>query len=193
MNETYRRLIEAWSNELNNSDLQALEDDFYVNIRKYLEGLKKLLEQEGYSSIECMLREKEFERAKSLFMDLIKRRIVKIFDSLVVNGVMPEESKLTLEEKNAIKHLEEFEKSLIEAGGSSEPHVKGNAKEKKGKGNDEILIRILRPLPKITGLNLMNYGPFETEDLATIPVDNADPLIKRGIAIRVNWGRGGSD
>ena len=44
-----------------------------------------------------------------------------------------------------------------------------------------ILVRFLQPLPAIMGIDMKAYGPFEPEELATIPVQNAQNLIKRGI------------
>jgi len=187
LKDAYRRLVEAWSRELNNPELQDLEEDFYIVIRDYLGGLERLLEQKGSSDIEGMLRARELERARSIFIDLIKRRSMKIFESLMFSEMTPEESNLTMEEKNAVKHLQEFKKSLMETCGEMRPPPREDLRRREGGGREELLIRLLKPLPKITGLNLVNYGPFEAEDIATIPRDNVDVLIKRGVAVKVNW------
>ena len=191
MDEAYRRLIEAWNSELNSVELQPLESDFYAEIKKYLERIR-IMEQESGSDIEGMLRKKELGRATSLFLDLVKRRAVKIFESLMLGGEMPEESKLTIEEKNAVKYLEYFKKLIME-GILQKSQAEEGVEEKRGGEREELLIRLLKPLPKITGLDLRNYGPFEAEDLVALPAHIADPLIKRGIAVRVNWDTEGSD
>lgn len=191
MGGAYQKLIEAWDRELNSVELQPLCEDFYAEIKEYLEGLK-VMGQEEASGIEGALRRRELERAESLFLDLMKRNAMKIFESLILGGAMPDQSKLTVEEKDAVKHLENFKKTLME-GGSLKPQTEKGIKEGREEGEGKLLLRLLKPLPKITGLDLKNYGPFETEDLATLPASNADPLIKRGIAVRVNWDEGGND
>ena len=48
-----------------------------------------------------------------------------------------------------------------------------------------LLIRFLQPIPAIVGLNAKVYGPFKVEDVASLPIENAESLIKRGIAVKV--------
>jgi DNA replication initiation complex subunit (GINS family) len=51
---------------------------------------------------------------------------------------------------------------------------------------DLVLVRFLKPLPAIMGVDMKAYGPFQPEELATIPRQNAENLIKRGIAKKVS-------
>lgn len=48
-----------------------------------------------------------------------------------------------------------------------------------------IVVRFLQPLPAIMGIDMKAYGPFQPEELGTIPAQNAEALIKRGIAKKV--------
>lgn len=189
METIYQKLVEAWNRELNTSDLQTLSEDFYSNVREYLNDLKKNLEQEGPSSIEGLLRGREFERARFLFNDLIRRRALKIFKSLILGELSFETSKLTVEERDAIKYLKEFKRSLEKIAGGYSRYLLDSSKntEKKKERKGELLVRFLKPIPKIVGVDLKNYGPFEVEDLASLPIDNADPLISKGTVVKVNW------
>jgi DNA replication factor GINS len=47
------------------------------------------------------------------------------------------------------------------------------------------IVRFLQPLPAIMGIDMKAYGPFKAEDVASIPQENAENLVKRGIAQRV--------
>jgi len=38
-------------------------------------------------------------------------------------------------------------------------------------------VRILENTPALVGIDLKNYGPFQKEDIATLPVKNAKILI----------------
>ena len=40
---------------------------------------------------------------------------------------------------------------------------------------------------EIIGVDLEKYGPFKTEDIATIPYENAQALISKNIATKVRW------
>ena len=190
METVYRKLIEAWNRELSSPDLQPLNDNFYGNVRGYLDDLKKFLEQEGLSSIEGSLRRKEFERIKFLLNDLIRKRALKVFKSLILGEITFEISKLTIEERDAIKYFKELERSLVEIAGNyskSVPSTLKSVKVGKDKRKGELLVRFLKPIPKIVGVNLKNYGPFEVEDLASLPIENVNPLISKGTVVRVNW------
>jgi DNA replication initiation complex subunit (GINS family) len=44
------------------------------------------------------------------------------------------------------------------------------------------VVRFLQAVPAIMGIDMKSYGPFEPEDVASIPAENAENLIRRGIA-----------
>ncbi|MHA1931102.1 MAG: DNA replication complex subunit Gins51 [Promethearchaeota archaeon] len=50
---------------------------------------------------------------------------------------------------------------------------------------DLILIRFLKKTPPLVGIDLLNYGPFEKEDIAFIPSQNANILIYEKFAENV--------
>ena len=51
----------------------------------------------------------------------------------------------------------------------------------------KIVIRFLDEVDEIVGADLEKYGPFKTEDIATIPYENAQALIAKNIATKVHW------
>ena len=50
-----------------------------------------------------------------------------------------------------------------------------------------IVVRFLKPIDQIVGTDLQNYGPFEAEDVATLPFENASALINKKIAVKIIW------
>jgi DNA replication initiation complex subunit (GINS family) len=56
-----------------------------------------------------------------------------------------------------------------------------------------LIIRILESIPSIVGSDLRTYGPYNPEDIAAIPIKNANILIKRGAAVQINWGNKNED
>lgn len=51
---------------------------------------------------------------------------------------------------------------------------------KEEKKKDTKLVRFLNAVPKFVGKELEEYGPFEEEDIASLPVEIVDVLIKKG-------------
>ena len=49
-----------------------------------------------------------------------------------------------------------------------------------------IVLRFVKEVPALVGADMMTYGPFYPEDIATLPSENARILIKQGIAIQVD-------
>lgn len=55
-----------------------------------------------------------------------------------------------------------------------------------------IVVRFLREVPAFVGLDGLTYGPFQVEDVATIPEINARGLFKKDAIVAVNVGGGKS-
>jgi DNA replication factor GINS len=49
------------------------------------------------------------------------------------------------------------------------------------------VIRFLKPIDQIVGSDLEKYGPFDAEDVATLPFENATALIGKKIAVKISW------
>jgi|SRR3989344_2461681 len=59
--------------------------------------------------------------------------------------------------------------------------------EKNDETSDKIkLIRFLHPVPQFIGEDLIIYGPFENEDISSLPIDIANLLIKKNKAEEIN-------
>ena len=49
-----------------------------------------------------------------------------------------------------------------------------------------VIVRFFQPYAAVSGTDLATYGPFETEDIAILPVENAKNLAKAGV-IAKDW------
>jgi len=47
----------------------------------------------------------------------------------------------------------------------------------------------LKPIDQIIGSDLQKYGPFDAEDVATLPFENALALISKKIAVKNKAGK----
>jgi DNA replication initiation complex subunit (GINS family) len=46
-------------------------------------------------------------------------------------------------------------------------------------------VRFLKNIPAIMGADMKSYGPFVAEDVASLPPQNAQILVKQGLAVLV--------
>ena len=58
--------------------------------------------------------------------------------------------------------------------------------EKKDENFNYTLIKFLKKVPPLVGIDLVNYGPFEKEDIANIPYKNAKILLAEKIAEKID-------
>ncbi|MHA1646115.1 MAG: DNA replication complex subunit Gins51 [Promethearchaeota archaeon] len=57
---------------------------------------------------------------------------------------------------------------------------------KKNQDEEYILIRFTKNIPALVGKDLKVYGPFQKEDMAQLPIQNASILIEENAAIKIN-------
>ena len=48
-----------------------------------------------------------------------------------------------------------------------------------------ILVRFVCEIPAIVGVDMKTYGPFRTEDVASLPAENAKALIQQSVALEI--------
>lgn len=180
----YGRLLEAWMRELERDGLQQLPESFYKEMSEYISRLReqaRMLEH-GTMRSRIALREKEY--AERMLRELFNVRLRKIV-STEVDGAQMEASALLPEEKLfhselrriLHEHRERLKSILLGRPPSIEarPTIRGDYK----------VVRFLEAVPAIIGVDMRTYGPFKPEDVASIPVENAESLIRRGVAKEV--------
>ena len=96
-------------------------------------------------------------------------------------------TNLTLEERyiaepliQSKKRFERIGESIFNGQTGELEHASDAVKQK------YVFVRFLQPYAAITGIDLATYGPFEPEDVAILPLENAKHLAKNSI-IAQNW------
>ncbi|MFX1237389.1 MAG: hypothetical protein ACFFAS_19530 [Promethearchaeota archaeon] len=79
-----------------------------------------------------------------------------------IDGIEPEQVK-----------QEKFFKNHTQEGATQSFSLKENVKE----DYNYVVIRFLKKTPPVVGIDLINYGPYEKEDIAAIPLKNARILV----------------
>jgi len=131
-----------------------------INIGNVIEA-EKLLYQNLVSSIKGYKKVK----AISIFEGGEELKTEEIFESKV--EIEPEiaQSELSIKEKESI--------------------ISEIVNEQKKEQVDLTLLRFIRKTPPLVGIDLINYGPFEEEDIAYIPSQNAVILVLEKFAEKV--------
>ena len=51
----------------------------------------------------------------------------------------------------------------------------------------QIVVRFIKPMDQFIGTNMTKYGPFQEEDVAVLPFENARSLVENGKALEVDF------
>ncbi len=182
----YDILFEIWKIEKMNEELQPLKPDFY---EKAFNFIKKLNENEKTidpSSMKSMLLKIERERINKIISELLEVRFKKIYKSLIGDVPLPLDC-LTKEEENicnkiieGLQFLNNFREELLQGRSFNKNNIKNEVAESR------ILLRFNKDVPAIMGTDMKPYGPFVKEDLAILPIENANALINKDVAKKIN-------
>ncbi|MBC7120446.1 MAG: hypothetical protein H5T33_02515 [Candidatus Methanosuratus sp.] len=154
----YKRILDSWTAERESEELQRLPEGFNDEVNRYLEMLGG-----GAEGVRGRLMEEELRRAKVALTELRLLRKGKICRDFL-SGTLDLE-RLLDDEKGL------FKEKVAEPAPTD--------------GTKKILARLLRDVPPFVGVDLKTYGPYKTEDVALLPAQNAEALIKRGIAVEI--------
>lgn len=192
-----QKLFDKYNNLLNSIDNhQENETDnirfqVYKSYKKNLNYLSEdLLKMRELKIINTALALKEInignviEAEKLLYQNLVssikgykKVKAISIFEGgeeLKTEEVI--ESKVEIEQEVTQSELSVKEKESI---------ISEIVNEQKTEQADFILLRFKKKTPPLVGIDLINYGPFEEEDIAYIPSQNANILVLEKFAEKI--------
>lgn len=180
---SYMVLLNAWLKERREEDLQALPPSLYQELGAYIMRLREETRMMERGTTRSRISERERENVEKMVEDLFRLRLRKIILT-ELSGEEVEAEMLTMEER---RFLLELKRALSEHQENLKSILRGRAPEVKARprGSEFKVIRILEHIPAIMGIDLKTYGPFKPEDVAAIPAENAENLIRRGLAVEV--------
>ncbi|MEM0008254.1 MAG: hypothetical protein QXR89_08370 [Candidatus Bathyarchaeia archaeon] len=180
----YEKIYESWQKEKSTFELTKLPDDFYYKIVEYLRKIREETRMIDQKTLKASLLKKEMENVKHITQELMNLRYKKLAKKLVKGEKIPLNC-LTTEEEEILKNASNFAqayKSFI----SDLIQRQTISLKCESKGEHKIVIlRFLEDVQAIVGLDLKTYGPFKAEDVASLPVENAELLVKKGLAQRI--------
>jgi len=158
--------------------LLEITPNFYKNLADFIGNLQK----QEFDGIENKIKDAMIEMVTELTSLLIEIRLDKISSSsdLEISNLLDEE-KFILDSQEKQKERTEIILSATLNGKSK--FLESLSQSHKTK---KTVIRFLHEVDEIVGADLEKYGPFKTEDIATIPYENAQALIAKNIATKVH-------
>ncbi|MFH1327639.1 MAG: hypothetical protein ABIH76_02115 [Candidatus Bathyarchaeota archaeon] len=183
----YNELYEGWHRETEEKEeIQPLPKDFYARVKAYMGRLKEELKTLDENSLRGRLIKQEDEKSTILLEELLVFRLGKILGltleerPLKTTNLTVEEEKIHLQITDAVKNMSNIKKDNFIV--KEEPEKRAE----EGQPMDRTVIRFIKKTSAMVGTNMKIYGPFEEEDVASIPLKNIEKLIQQGIGRRVN-------
>lgn len=194
---TFSELRKVQKQESRQEELSDLEDDFLVRVSEYLNTKK---EMEG--------EDREYRNAKRVLKKIVSLRedkIVKNARLSVTSGLDSSSLDLLPEEQEFFRNVrEQFQShrdrvndaidngmAEIETGEvedeeeieAVEENEDTEDADESGEGYERLKIK--SHVPEFMGTDLESYGPFEEGDEVEVPEENAEILVNRGNAERM--------
>jgi DNA replication factor GINS len=171
--------------------LQSIPIDTYQNIATLLGDIKG----QGYEGIEAKIRDRMVEMISKSVQLLLECRHQKLKEypyetsssASSATTTVVDYSKLTDEEKYILDGEKESDKrrnAVIAATINGRPKVMESMSAKIR--TKQIVIRFIKSMEQFIGVDMTKYGPFQEEDVAVLPFENARSFIEKGIAIEIH-------
>ncbi|QUC64609.1 DNA replication complex GINS family protein [Nitrosopumilus sp. K4] len=165
--------------ETENDPIQEIEPNFYRELSEFIGNLKK----QEFDGIESKIKDALIVMATELTSLLIEIRLNKISKSekIEFENLLDEEKFIVDSEEEKNERKEMILSATVNGKSKFLESLSQNHKTK------TVVIRFLKEVDEIVGADLERYGPFKTEDIATIPYENAQALISKNVATKVRW------
>ena len=165
--------------ETESDSIQEIDPNFYRNLSDFIGNLKK----QEFDGIESKIKQSLIDMASELTKLLLHNRLEKIIrsDNIDFTNLLDEEKFILDAEEQKRERLEMILSATINGKSKFLESLSQNHKTK------TVVLRFLKDVDEIVGADLEKYGPFQPEDIATIPYENAQALITKKIATKIHW------
>ena len=209
---TFEYLYDVLRKEKYSKEIQRLDENFMANLKKYIYEKTQLLRSNAekdsiFTASETLKTRKHIENVQKLVKELFERRESKILYLAFVasknSGKHQLANNLQKEEEimfnEIIIKLNEFRALTTKQLLSENPIELQKPKPMQGdlvlekpkdiKTDEKLInqvIRVLEPVPQFVGVDMQVYGPFNEKDTVTLPIEIANVLINKNMAILEN-------
>jgi DNA replication factor GINS len=171
-------LKRALDSEVDSDALAQLPADFYSSISAYTQKIRRAA---GSSASEAANRliAKQARMIESMTRQLLGVRAQKAARKHALLQLLPEERYVCSAQQRFDKRFDAF----VEAVSAGRPSFVEFAH--KSEAERSITVRVSKHVDELVGLDLRRYGPFEPEDVASLPATDAEVLIAAGDAVEI--------
>lgn len=162
-------------------ELLKINPDTYKEVTAHIKSIRSESSEKEKNLLS------ELSLAERSLLSNLSRRLIQLRISKFRDDPDSDETSLTPEERYAIepiiqskKRTERIYQAILNGQTTELERVSDAVKQK------YVYARFLQPYSAISGTDLAAYGPFEPEDFAILPIENAKSLAKNGI-IAKNW------
>jgi DNA replication initiation complex subunit (GINS family) len=167
--------------EKNSKEVLKIPQDTYQEIAAHIKTIRPESSEKEKTLVS------ELSMAERQILAEIAKRLIELRIQKFNRDPDADVSNLSLEERYIIepliqsqKRFERIGESLFNGQVGELVHLSESVKQK------YVYVRFLQPYAAISGVDLATYGPFEPEDVAILPLENAKSLLRNGI-IAKNW------
>jgi DNA replication factor GINS len=206
INVSYETLFELLRREKNRDELQELDNEFFQGVIDYLTETEAKLDEfkqktDLQSIDEKSKIDKQFNNIRKIIHEMYDRREKKIIDMAMnktrtstniidVSNLLTEEKilfdalvdMLDSGRKGILIKLLAHELPKIEVKKEESTETKPTEENKDNEEKENQMVRFVSAVPKFVGPELEVYGPFEAEDIASLPKNIANLLVKKNRA-----------
>lgn len=175
---TLEYLKRRLDSESQSAALLPLPNDFYSALAAYSQKLRRSAGS-GSSDVIVRLTATQSRMIESMVRQLLVLRTRKAMQQNAVLQLLPEERYVCSAEQKFQRRFQ----TMVEALSAGQPSFVEFAHLSESQRN--ITVRFVKRVNELVGLDMRRYGPFEADDVASIPAASADILVAGGDAVEV--------
>lgn len=173
--EYLKRHLES---EAQSAALLQLPNDFYSKISAYSQKLRRS-SGSGNSEVAVRLIARQAGMIESMAREILALRARKATQQNALLQLLPEERYVCSTQQKFQRRFDTF----VDAVSAGQPSFIEFAHRSEAERN--MTVRFTKHVNELVGFDLRRYGPFETDDVASIPAANADILVAGGDAVEI--------
>ena len=179
MTETTLEFIKRHlDSEAQSEGLHPLPSDFYSRVSAYSQRLTRSAGS-GNSDVSLRLISRQTEMIQSMTRQLLGLRAKKAAASDAFLQLLPEERYVCLAQQSFQRRFD----ALIQALSAGKPAYIEFAQ--RSESSRSMTVRFLKPTKELVGADLKRYGPFQENDVVSLPAASAAILVAGGDAVEV--------
>lgn len=169
-----KKIINIWKKEIINDEITKIENELLEQVIDYLKVNSLKINNSNTNVLQRELTIKEMDLIVKILNNLYKIRCDKVFLEIMDKGKINVNAVTMLEKESYLEIINKLKTEFI----NLEEQIKISIKEK-----GLTIVRFISNISQFLGIDLKPYGPYEAEDVATIPIRNAVVLSQKGICI----------